>query len=239
MKNCKSGDFRYISSIFSWKKMTWLRHVLASLIRIFEQKMRKNNDEISRKCPKADFPGIFPAFSAGKKCFYKIGLRHLLALPFRISVQIFLKKYKVQLEKFKKCHFSGENRLFRGFLESSIDNLTMLLMVDIVIDNVWVKKQRNKEKVRWKSAKTAISGIFPVFLTGKKIFWKMGLGHVLSNPNMHLWTKNLEKMPKNRFFWYISGIFPAFSARKKCFSKIRLRHILDIAILHLCAKFHE
>ena len=35
---------------------------------------------------------------------------------FCISVQNFIKKYEVQLEKFKKNHFSGDNRLFRRFL---------------------------------------------------------------------------------------------------------------------------
>ena len=38
---------------------------------------------------------------------------------FASSVQNFMQKYKVQLEKFKKYRFSGENRLFRRFLESS------------------------------------------------------------------------------------------------------------------------
>ena len=38
----------------------------------------KTKDEISRKCQKTGFSGIFPAFSAGKKCFSKIGLRHIL-----------------------------------------------------------------------------------------------------------------------------------------------------------------
>ena len=38
----------------------------------------KTNDEISRKCQKPGFSGIFPAFSAGKICFSKIGLGHIL-----------------------------------------------------------------------------------------------------------------------------------------------------------------
>ena len=40
----------------------------------------KNNDEISRKCQKTGFSGIFPAFSAGKNFFPKIGLRHILGI---------------------------------------------------------------------------------------------------------------------------------------------------------------
>ena len=56
------------------------------------------------------------------------------------------------------------------------------------------KKKKCKEKVRWKSAKTAISGIFPAFSAGKKFFSKIGLGHVLSIPNTHLCAKNQEKL---------------------------------------------
>ena len=41
------------------------------------EKIRKTNDEISRKCQKTSFTGIFPAFSAGKKVFRKIGLPHI------------------------------------------------------------------------------------------------------------------------------------------------------------------
>ena len=40
--------------------------------------MEKTNDEISRKCQKTGFSGIFPAFSAEKKYFSKIGLGHIL-----------------------------------------------------------------------------------------------------------------------------------------------------------------
>ena len=40
----------------------------------------KTNDEISRKCQKPSFSGIFPAFSAGKICFSKIRLRHILEI---------------------------------------------------------------------------------------------------------------------------------------------------------------
>ena len=47
----------------------------ALLIRIFMQnlckKSEKTNDEISRKCQKTGFSGIFPAFSAEKKNFRK------------------------------------------------------------------------------------------------------------------------------------------------------------------------
>ena len=68
------------------------------------------------KMPKSRFSShIF----GRKKSFYKIGLCHLLGIAISNQCANFMKKYKVQLEKFKICHFSGENRLFRGFLESS------------------------------------------------------------------------------------------------------------------------
>ena len=42
--------------------------------------MEKTNDEISRKCQKTGFSGIFPAFSAGNEFFPEIGLRHILGI---------------------------------------------------------------------------------------------------------------------------------------------------------------
>ena len=66
----------------------------------------------SREMAKNSFSSIFPAFFAGKIRFFE---NRALC----ISVPNFMKKYKVQLEKFKKYHISGENRLFRRFLESS------------------------------------------------------------------------------------------------------------------------
>ena len=56
------------------------------------------------------------------------------------------------------------------------------------------KTTKHKEKVRTKSAKTAISGIFPAFSAGKKIFSKIELGHVFGIPNTHLSTKNQKKV---------------------------------------------
>ena len=44
------------------------------------EKSEKTNDEISRKCQKTGFSGIFPAFSAGNEFFPEIGLRHILAI---------------------------------------------------------------------------------------------------------------------------------------------------------------
>ena len=51
------------------------------LIRIFMQKIRITNDEISRKCQETGFSSVFLAFSAGKIFFFsKIGLRHILGI---------------------------------------------------------------------------------------------------------------------------------------------------------------
>ena len=55
----------------------------------------------------------------GKGRQLKIGLCHALGIGILQQCAKFHKKYKVQLEKFKKYRFSGENRLFRRFLESS------------------------------------------------------------------------------------------------------------------------
>ena len=105
------------------------------------------------------------------------------------------------------------------------------------------KTTKYKGKVRKKSAKMAISGIFPVFSAGEKCFSKIGLGNILAIINTHLCAKNWKKlMMKSREMakkTSFSGIFPAFSAAKIRFSKIGLGHILDIGILHQRAKFHE
>ena len=99
------------------------------------------------------------------------------------------------------------------------------------------KTTKYKEKVQRKSAKTAISGKFPVFLAGKKFFSKIGPGHILAIINTHLCAKNQnktnDKISRKCQKTGFSGIFPAFSAGKKFFPKIELRRILGIAILHL------
>ena len=70
MKISKKGDFPHISGIFG-RKIFFLknrtRHCkYASLCR----KSEKTCDEISRKCQKTGFSGIFPAISVGKLCFF-------------------------------------------------------------------------------------------------------------------------------------------------------------------------
>ena len=56
------------------------------------KKSEKNNDEISRKCQKTGFSGIFLTFSAGNFFFRKPGSVTFWALPFRIIVQKIRKK---------------------------------------------------------------------------------------------------------------------------------------------------
>ena len=61
------------------------------------------------------------------------------------------------------------------------------------------KTTKYKEKVRTKSAKTVISGIFPAFWARKKFFSKIGLGHILGIANTHLCAKNwIKLMMKSR-----------------------------------------
>ena len=67
--------------------------------------------------------------------------------------------------------FRCDNWLFRQFLQN-IGNCYQLHFM-------W-KNKRYKEKVQWKCAKTAISGIFPTFSAGKRFFLKIRLGHVLA-----------------------------------------------------------
>ena len=98
------------------------------------------------------------------------------------------------------------------------------------------KITKYKEKVRTKSAKSAISGIFPAFSAGKKFFSKIGLGHVLSIANAHLYGENQKKVMMKSRENAKKPVFPAFSAGNEFFPEIGLRHILGIAILRLCAK---
>ena len=58
-----------------------------------------------------------------------------------------------------------------------------------------------------------------IFFTGKKFFSKIGLGHVLSNPNMHLCAKNQKKLMVKSRENAKKPVFPAFSAGKNFFKK--------------------
>ena len=99
------------------------------------------------------------------------------------------------------------------------------------------KTTKYKEKVWGKCAKTAISGIFPAFTAGKKLFSKIRLGHVLSIPNAHLHGKNQKKQMmksrEKRFFRHIFGIFD----RKWIFSGNRApSHFGHYDFASLCQK---
>ena len=102
------------------------------------------------------------------------------------------------------------------------------------------KTTKYEKKPQTKSAKTAISGIFPVFSAGKKFFSKIRLGHILGIAKTHLCAKNQKKLMMKSRENAKKPVFPAyfrhFRPEKKFFSKIGLRHILAITILHLCAK---
>ena len=64
-------------------------------------------------------------------------------------------------------------------------------------------------KDRTKSAKTAISGIFPAFSAGKKLFLKIGLGDVLGIANTRLCAKNQVKLMMKSLKNAKKPVFPA------------------------------
>ena len=72
------------------------------------------------------------------------------------------------------------------------------------------KTTKYKGKVRTKCAKTAISGIFPAFSAGKKIFSKIGLGHIMGIANTHLCAKNQKKLMKESRENVKKPSFPAY-----------------------------
>ena len=118
MKMCKNSDFRYFrpEKVFIKNRTgPYFGHCCYTFL---NKESIKTNDEILRKCKKPGFSGKFLVFSAGKICFSEIGLRQILEIAI-LQQCAKMKKYKVQLEKFKKYHFSGENRLFWRILGSS------------------------------------------------------------------------------------------------------------------------
>ena len=108
-----------------------------------------------------------------------------------------------------------------------------LLLIIILCE----KTTKYEEKTQTKSAKTAISGIFPEFSAGKNFFSKIGLGHVLSIVNAHLCAK-IQKNDKistkcqtTGFFQHISGIF----GQKNIFFKNRaLSHFEHYHFASVC-----
>ena len=187
---------------------------------------------------------VFPAFSTGKiKCFSKIGLGQILDITILHRVcKTLWKNIKYSLRNSRKTVFGRKSAvpvIFREFRlqQSVLLTIGPCLMVGIVINVTFLREKTTKDKeiVRWKSTKMAISGIFPAF--------SARLGHILGVPNTHLCAKNQKKQMmksrENAKKTSFSGIFPAFSAGKIRFSKIGLSHILNIGILHQCAKSHE
>ena len=89
------------------------------------------------------------------------------------------------------------------------------------------KIKKYKEKVQWKSSKTAISGIFPAFSAGKKFSLKIGLGHVLSIANARLYGKNQKKLMMKSRENAKKPVFPAnfrhFRPEMNFFRKIFFR----------------
>ena len=147
---------------------------------------KKTNDEILRKCQKPFFTAYFWHFSARKIFLSKIGLGHILDIAIlhrcaKIHKKIFSTAREVKKIPFfrrksavagttNKCNFN-----FRKFWlqKSVLLTIEPCLMVGIIIYNdmfLCGKTTKYKEKVWGKSAKTAISGIFPAFLTGKRFF---------------------------------------------------------------------
>ena len=99
--------------------------------------------------------------------FQKSGSIKFWPLSFCASVQNFMKKYQVQLEIFEKYCFSGENWLFRRFLDSSGFKIKFFSKLNytwwwvlLLIMFLYEKSTKDEEKMQTKSAKTAISGIF-------------------------------------------------------------------------------
>ena len=76
----------------------------------FKQKNQRKLMMKSREDAKKQvFPAYFRHFQPEKYVFQKSGSVTFLTLPFCISVQNFMKKYKVQLEKFKKYVGCSDN----------------------------------------------------------------------------------------------------------------------------------
>ena len=84
------------------------------------------------------------------------------------------------------------------------------MLVLLLIMFLCEKTTKYEEKSRTKSAKTAISGIFPAFSAGKKFFSKIGLGHVLNIMNTHLCAKNQKKLMIKSRENAKKPVFPAY-----------------------------
>ena len=152
-----------------------------------------------------------------------------------------MKKYKAQLEKFKKCRFSGENQLFRRFLDSSgfknqfywqLNHAWWLAL--LLTTFLCEKKQRN---IRKKSDENLQKRRFPGFSAGKKFFSKIGLGHVLSIANAHLYGKNQKKLMMKSRENAKKPVFPVYFRHFRNFSGNRApSHFGHCHFASLCQK---
>ena len=158
-----------------------------------------------------------------------------------------MKKYKVQLKKFKKYHFSGENRLFRRILENSgyknqfYWQLNHAWWLGLLYIMFLCGKQRNQGKSPIKICKNSdfrhISGIFG----RKKIFSKIRLGHVLSIANTHVYGKNKKnqiEMMKSRENAK-KPVFPAYFRHFRHLWSIYLGCRINILLNFRCQDFQN
>ena len=125
-----------------WKKIKTLHTFLTyTIIRIFVQKIRKNKWWNLEKIPKDRFFGhIFGIFSRKKMFFENRAPSHFRYCHFTSVCKFSWKNInKVQLEKFKKCRFSGKNPLLRQFLQN-IGNCYQLHFMYII--RIFVQKIR-------------------------------------------------------------------------------------------------
>ena len=100
--------------------------------------------------PKKRFSWHISSIFGQKKSFYKIGLRHILGIAISNQCEKFYEKIWSTAREIQEMPFSGEKRLFRGFLESSGKKKSVLLtiepclMVGIVINNIFEWKNNEK-----------------------------------------------------------------------------------------------
>ena len=76
--------------------------------------------------PKNGFSGVFPAFSAGKKCFSNVGLRHILGIAISHQYAKFHEKIKSTAREIQEKPFFRRKSAVPASKISCIDNGTML-----------------------------------------------------------------------------------------------------------------
>ena len=108
-----------ISGIFDLSKIGHSHNMSIATLHLCTQKWKKLIMKSREMAKKSVFPAYFRHFRPEKYVFRKSGSVKFYTLAFCISVPNFMKKYKVQLENFKKYRFSDEIRLLRRFLKSS------------------------------------------------------------------------------------------------------------------------